>query len=544
MSNDQFIFRSNHTIGAAAAEQDEQYLRDCFVDTGILDVLLDDSDHRCLLVGRTGAGKSALISRIRERCEYVISINPEDLSLEYISNSNVINFFTEVGINMTPFYRLLWRHIFVVEVLKVRFGIDSENRKIKAFESILNLIPGREKNKAALEYLEEWGNTFWQETDYRVKEVTRKFEDDLKDAAKFAFPNIGSIDATSARKLTQEQKEEVINRAQEVVSKVQIKKLNEIIEFLGELLLPDKQKKYYIIIDKLDEDWVENSLRFRIIRELVETALRFNRISNVKVIIAIRNDLLHRVYRLTRDSGFQEEKYLSSSIDLVWSAEDLTQVLDLRINKLVKSQYTRQKVNHGDLLRTIHLPQRNPVEAIDYMIERTLLRPRDLIAFFNECIILSNGKPMVDANNLLTAEGSYSGGRFHALLDEWSGVYPSLEIYAQILKKRKPNFRVEDISIEDIEDCCLKVASSLTSDEANVSIEMGVINGRMNASEYRKHLITILYKVSLLGVRISDSMPSVAWSYLAGSSISEAEIEDTSRLYIQKTFWRHLGVVA
>ena len=129
MQSKHFIFRSNQTIGAAAAELDENYLRECFVDTGVLDILLDCEDHRSILVGRTGAGKSALIAQILLSSEHAIQIRPESLSLAYISNSNVINFFLEAGVNLNPFYRLLWKHIFIVEILKERFDIDNEQKK-------------------------------------------------------------------------------------------------------------------------------------------------------------------------------------------------------------------------------------------------------------------------------------------------------------------------------------------------------------------------------------------------------------------------------
>lgn len=541
MSVNQFVFRSNQTIGAAAAEQDEQYLSQCFVDTGMLSILLDCEDHRCILVGRTGAGKSALIARIREEGEHVISINPDSLSLAYISNSTVISFFSEAGINLTLFYRLLWRHIFVVEILRERFGIDSEQRKQSFLGNIWNSIVRNKKHEMALDYLKEWGDSFWRETDYRVREVTNKLEKDLQSAVKAAVPDIGSLDFSSVKRLTEEQKEEVINRGQEVVSKVQIKELTAIMDFLNESLLTDRKKKYYIVIDKLDEDWVENKLRFRLIRELIETSIQFTRIQNVKVIVALRSDLLDRVYRFTRDTGFQEEKYRSSSLDLTWSKSQLIDVLDRRIDKLVKNQYTKQRVTHKELLRSITVnKQKKP--TIDYMIERTLSRPRDLIQFFNECITQSDGKPMVDVNALLAAEGSYSRERFRALVDEWIGVYPNLAISAQILKKQKPSFQIRSLSLTDIEEHCLQSATSLDAQEGNDLTEMNmVLEGRMKPEEYRKKLFLVLYKVGLVGLQTNDTMP-ISWSYLGGQSISDAEIEDDSRVYIQLTFWRHFGI--
>jgi hypothetical protein len=542
MSANQFVFRSSQTIGAAAAEQDEQYLSECFVDTDVLPILLDCEDHRCILVGRTGAGKSALIAKIRLEAEHVISIHPDSLSLTYISNSNVINFFSEAGINLNLFYRLLWRHVFVVEILKERFGIDTEKRKQNFLANIWSSIKRNKKHEAALEYLKSWGESFWLDTDYRIKEVTSKLENDLKDAAKIAVPDIGSLDFSSARKLTKEQKEEVVYRGQEVVSGVQIKELNAIVEFLDEILLSDRKKRYYIVIDRLDEDWVENKLRFRLIRELIETSLQFTRIENVKVIVALRNDLLDRVYRFTRDTGFQEEKYRASNLDLIWSKSDLIQVLDRRIDKLVKSQYTKKKVTHEDLLRPIHFDKKQTMPAIEYMIERTLLRPRDLIQFFNLCIALSNEKSMIDSTTLIDAEGNYSRDRFRALIDEWIGIYPNLALSAQILKNRRPNFRVGDLSLTDIQDHCLQSATSMETVDGEDVVEMTrVIDGKSKPEDYRKNLILILYKVSLIGLKTNDSMP-ISWSYLAGPSVSDAEIEENSRIYVQPTFWRHFGI--
>jgi hypothetical protein len=56
-----FKFKATDSIGAAGAEDDD-FLDDCFVDTGALDLLSNISDRRLILLGRTGAGKSALLT--------------------------------------------------------------------------------------------------------------------------------------------------------------------------------------------------------------------------------------------------------------------------------------------------------------------------------------------------------------------------------------------------------------------------------------------------------------------------------------------------
>ena len=50
---------------------------------------------------------------------------------------------------------------------------------------------------------------------------------------------------------------------------------------------------------------------------LMQTARDFNEVRYAKVVIALRRDLIERVFRLARDSGFQEEKYQSLYLPLV-----------------------------------------------------------------------------------------------------------------------------------------------------------------------------------------------------------------------------------
>ena len=78
------VFRRNTNIGATDAESDDQFLENCFVDTGDLDALLDCTNAKSIILGRTGSGKTALIKQVIRRCQNYIEISPQDLSLNYI----------------------------------------------------------------------------------------------------------------------------------------------------------------------------------------------------------------------------------------------------------------------------------------------------------------------------------------------------------------------------------------------------------------------------------------------------------------------------
>ena len=74
---------------------------------------------------------------------------------------------------------------------------------------------------------------------------------------------------------------------------------------------------------------------------LIQNARDFIKVKNAKLIVALRRDLIERVFRITRESGFQEEKYQSFYLPLTWSKAQILEVLDRRINQLVKRAYTK-----------------------------------------------------------------------------------------------------------------------------------------------------------------------------------------------------------
>lgn len=534
-----FVFRSNQIIGAAAAEADDHYLSQCFIDTGDLDIIRDCSDPRIILIGRTGSGKSALLRRLNECEDHVIQILPESLALTYIANSNVLKFFSETGVKLDIFFRLLWRHIFCVEILKERFQITTEEKKKTFLDYLWTQIPKNKKNEKALEYLRTWGESFWKETEFRVQEVTTKLEHDLRASVEGKLPNVVSLNAGTARKLTEEQKEEVVHHAQEVVNNVQIRELSTVMDMMNEILITNSQLKYLITIDKLDEDWIEDQLRFRLIRALIETSADFySRIKNVKIIVALRSDLLDRVFRYTRDAGFQEEKFRTSCLDITWTKQQLIDVLDTRINLLVRNQYTKDEVSYKDVL-----PEKiGKVQSIDYMIEHTLMRPRDIIQFFNACIQQSDGKTTISQKALIQAEGTYSRERLRALFDEWYGLYPNLDHYYQLLKGKGSVFIVEGLTEVDLTENYLQL---LISGQGNPGQDLEMMKmvseDQIDIDTYRRNIVNILYKVGLVGLRIENGA-SISWSHITGPSVSISEITDTTRIYIHKTFYRVLGI--
>jgi len=523
------------------ADADRGTLLDNFIDTGDYGVIEDFGRPERFILGRTGAGKTALITKLQAEHNNVIIIQPESLSLGYVSNSTIIKAMAELGVNFDLFFRLLWRHVLGVEILKYHFGINDQEANatiIARLKERFSKYNKRTNHARALSYLESWGSSFWQDTDYRIKELTSKVESKIESSVGVQMsPLLAGL--KGGKKISNEEKTEVIHLAQEVVNSVQIKELADLIKMLDEAI-DDKQKKYYLVIDKLDEKWVEDELRYKLIKALLETVKDFNAVEQVKPIVVLRNDLINRVYNLTRDVGFQEEKFSSLNLNIKWTKKQLIEMLDHRISYLVKKRYVKGGVTHIDIL-----PKNiNGVRAIDYMIDRTLMRPRDVINFFNFCIEEAVDSPIIEEAMVLKAEREYSRDRRSSILDEWYADYPSLDHWDILLKGLENEFFISDISLKQIEELCLTFNGDKKPlpDKIRELLDL-VLDEKLTYAQLRQELVRIFYSVGYVGVNFSDHETPI-WSYQPRKSLLTDEINDDSILCVHPCFWSCFNIKA
>ncbi|AMO67328.1 P-loop ATPase, Sll1717 family [Zhongshania aliphaticivorans] len=537
-----FIFKKHMSVGEADAENDKSFLEECFVDIGDYEILEDTSTPQSIILGRTGIGKSALIEQLEKNSDRVIRIEPEELALRHISNSTILNFFEDLGVNLDIFYSLLWQHTLSVELIKNKYNIDCAQAKTNFIDSITALLSGKQKKQQALNYIEEWGDKFWVDTETRIKEFTGKLEASLKSSIDSNVPGV-TFSGEAGAALSEEQKSEVIHYGKKVVSSVQIEKLSKIVNLLAEDIFTDPQKKTYILIDRLDENWVEDGLRYKLIRALIETIKKFRNITPVKIVITLRTDLLDRVLDKTRDAGFQREKYNSLFLQLGWTKEQLMRVLDSRVNHLLKYKYTSGSVGFSDVF-----PDKiDKVTSADYILDRTLLRPRDAIMFVNACLIESQGKTEITASIIKLAEKSYSVDRIESLKYEWFVEHPLLDKYIDVLHRRNSNFKAGTISDDQLELLILELAECPESNadiavkSAHSYMKIGYPSSNAYMAQLRQNILFILYKVGVVGIKVNGSS-SVKWSYDRSQDLTAKNIENTSIVYIHKILWRALAI--
>lgn len=539
MAEKKFTFKKHYSVGAPDAESDHDFLRSCFVETEDLATLLDCRNAKRIVVGRTGAGKTALVGELTNQAKNCIALDPQSLAFNYISNSDIIKFFEAAGMSLDPFYQLLWKHVLAVELIKARYpnSVDSFAALREKFAAAIGLNP---KRKKAIDYLESWGARFWEDTEIRVKEITQNLEQKLKASAEVSIPAaIGKLSAEAADSLTEAVKAEVITKSQHVVSQLQLDKLSELIQMLQDDVFTDDQRPFYIVIDKLDENWVDERLRYKLIRALIETIKSFQRVENVKIIAAIRIDLLQRVFNRTRDGGFQSEKFEALMLDLRWTQADLRTLVSKRLNHMLRSQYTKQDLTFDDVFPA---GKGKGEKAFDYMVKRTLMRPRDLIMFVNECLQLVEGKSQIPLTMIREAEANYSRKRLDGLADEWQSDYPNLLTYTRSLRRLPLSFTLDDMEAA-LGDFIDEVVVQLPDSDSIYRLIDRVTSSGGNLRSLSRELVRIFYRCGIVGIKPTE-YDEIQWSSRERTSVSDNLPEANTKLQVHLAFTRALGINA
>jgi hypothetical protein len=447
------------SLGGEQAEADP-LLQQAFFESGHFSAIDSKDDPRCFIVGRTGSGKSALLQRIEEQhSEHVIRINPEDLSLPYIADLGVVNYLASLDVHLDPFFIALWKHVMLIEIIKHRYKVDSPAAKQNFLASLRDKISRDRSKMAALEYLEEFEGKFWCETDERVKDITNRFEEQIENEAggKITIPATGELVGKIASRgiAGQETTRQLVERFQRVVNETQLPRLNKMMTVLNDEILDSPQHYTYMVIDDLDRDWVDEKVLNSLIRCLFRTVVDLKRIRNLKVLVALRTNIFEQLNFGARTGG-QEEKFRSLTLHVRWVRNDLEHLLDTRARVAAEHHGIEGVRGISNMLPASNREYGNP---ISFILRHTLMRPRDALAFLNECLSLAAGKRRITWAEIKGARRPYSRNRLLALRDEWKPSYPDIDRFFGLFQSSPTDISREGL-MEMLDDAALLPADS------------------------------------------------------------------------------------
>lgn len=535
----EYKFRKNVVIGDLDADNDT-FLFEAFVQKPEISILSDVSDPRSIIIGRTGSGKTALIRYLENNHAHVVRINPEEMSLNYLSNSDILQYFAQLGINLDMFYKLLWKHVFIVEMLKLHFG-QNYTKERNWLQTLRDKYISNPKKKKAIEYLQKFENEFWEKTETQIKAIEKNLKNSF----------ISSLGVNSeffshflkTRTLSEENekiKAEVKHKAQNIVSAIQLEEIYGIMDILKDDLFKDLQRKYFILIDDLDKDWVDTKIRYDLIKGLILAVSELRKIPNTKIILSLRSNILEIIFSKP-SFGIQREKYTNLNVKIEWTKKELREFLNNRLKILMKGTYTKDSPTVDDILPPAHMQKAHKQKegGFDYIINRTLMRPRDVMAFFNICIKNSDGNTKITREILTSSEREYSLDRLNAIYDEWYENYGNLNLLTKFLRGRSNGFSIAEIKENDLADFLFNDV------QENFSPETKHIQEEYYKTSQLTHLLqkilSILYNVGLIGIK-KNPQEKMKFIYETSTMLYWYEIEAEAKFYVHPAFLQVLNI--
>lgn len=535
-SSNPIVLRRGIGIGSGNAESDDEFLANCFVDYPPVDLARRFDSPGMILAGRTGAGKTAILRQIEGFSEHTVVLDPFDMAMSYVANSDALRFLHAIGADLDLLFQVLWKHVLCIEFIRLKFNVDNSEKSKSIFDKISTFFNKDERKARAVSYLKAWEGKFWITMDQNIKELTEGFENKIRaevgaDLEKF------KAGGQYEKRMSSEKKSEIVSRIRKIISQDQLSELHSVIDALSNFENDDAMKGYYILIDRLDERWVDDDIRFRLIKALIECLRSFRKITCLKILVALRSDVLERVVQETSDISFQREKFEDYKIDLRWSKSDLRALIEKRLNFLFKRQYTNSLIGYVDVFPS-HIGHK---DSFDWILERTLMRPRDVIAFINECIDASDGNSSITVSAIRKAEVEFARKRRDSVLQEWKSAFPTLDkLLSAITKGSRWSCELGELCDGDgiIDEFCLTIcADNQIANDPLFSVCHARIEGKgVDDFKVVQEAAAILYRTGVVGLKL-NSQDRMHYAHLDSPLVSPDMLTRNTRIRLHPMFW-------
>jgi hypothetical protein len=381
-------------MGDIAAENEIMALQSYFVPTGQYNDV--KRGHARLVVGRKGAGKTAIFYGVREahghdRSKLVLDLKPEGHQLVKLREA-ILNDFSP-GMQqylLTAF----WNYLLLMEIA---------HRIIRTEE------------KAA--YSSPKMFTFYQD----VRKAYSPHLNADADQGDFSERLLALVDDIVARRGSPQVDKVSAGEVTEMIHRSNIKDLNDAI---SQFLSISRKDELWLLLDNLDKGWPISDVKpedVRIISSLLEATRKLqrqfdNRLLSLRAVVFLRNDIYQHLVLDPADRGKENPAILD------WNdPETLKEMLRRRI---VLS--TQLDESFAELWRLFFVSHVRGEESFAYLLGRTLMRPRELLRFVRDCINVAVNRrhERVLEEDILHAEKSYSDDALVDLSLELKDVRP------------------------------------------------------------------------------------------------------------------------
>jgi hypothetical protein len=200
------------------------------------------------------------------------------------------------------------------------------------------------------------------------------------------------------------------------------------------LIAPLEESAWLILLDQLDESWDGSDAKKDLLVGLLKAVKRINDdfgwlkdpLRGARAIAFLRTDI-HDSLRFD-----DKDKHRSSQVEIRWSHEQLREMVQSRVS-----------LDDLDALfdsRTTQRKGRIPKASFNYLVSRTLMRPRDLIQFLIELQKSSPNSHTISKKSVEATEKTYSRDKVDDIRNEYRKAAPWVDDALDALKQGPNKF--------------------------------------------------------------------------------------------------------
>ncbi|MDO6683153.1 hypothetical protein Q4551_12725 [Oceanobacter sp. 5_MG-2023] len=464
-------------VGKVSAERDD-LLSEYFFDNGVLKSVID-SPSSFLILGRKGAGKTAVFKYLSDNKEKFIKKDDILIPLSFEDyNWNIHALLVDKNKAQSLAYKQSWRFVILIECVKAfrEWFLAKDEKVPKQLEKANKLLEKLfESPVPSISQLV--GRKLLSLSGISLPKGGLDLEDGGLDSINVSGGDVSFDDVQKDKTLQQHLSENIEN----------------LIRYLDDVLVNiiADCPKVYICFDRVDEAWDDVSYNSskRVIAGLVSASdsITAQYKGGIRPIVFLREDIfdvlsINDANKLREDCGAL----------LHWGRPSLSNLMIRRINFYAERGNAELIESIDSMFDKKEMRQRT--KPLNYLLKRTMMRPRDLISIMGRIIQTMKEKAedpfteeeitfeKLEAESIYSAEPGYSDWLKQEILDEWSVQKPIIvQLFNAIQNNASTNFTSDDISRE-----------------------LENLNIKANKSEVLSH-IRFLFDNSIVGFKLGDS---------------------------------------
>ncbi|HWY45919.1 MAG TPA: hypothetical protein VNX70_00960 [Bryobacteraceae bacterium] len=478
------------SFGAPAAERDINFgLVDYFFESEAYQKLA--ARKKTIVLGNRGTGKSAIFKVFAERTRragmLVLELRPEDYSYELLSS--LLKAEREGAWAKHGAFSSAWKYLILVLVMK----------------EIRHKGP-RLKTGAAT----------------KIYEYLRDNHQGAQDTPISSF--ISYLKRIEGVKIGQY---EASIKTRELTKLYKLEELEHLIPCLKEIV--DKQR-VAVLVDELDKGWDSSEDAKAFVAGLFQASISLNEMSpNFTVYVSLRQELYDSIPSLYDDA----QKYRDIIEVIQWDESSLLTVVANRIRYSVPELKELNDVACWNNVFAETLQYRK-TKSFNYMIDRTLYRPREIIQFCTDALetgLKHHSDAPIDYSVISTAELAYSSAREKDIAAEYRFQHPGLQSVFEVFRGRTYTLERGDLEY----------------------ISLGICTGELKVAEDASwvlqqdpdYLIDLLWHVGFLRAYAVGGLKALrrsGSSYVGPHQVATLNLRTVSRFQVHPMFRSVLGL--